>query len=77
VTGTVIALGIILALGLMIWGAINTVRRNSVAKNAKTARIKDLEHAEQIHNAAADARAVQPDTPVDQRLRDIGRLRRD
>ena len=74
-TSVIIALGIILALALMIWGAINAARRDSAGKARLNAIIKDQANATAIHKAAADARAVQPDTPVDQRLRDIGRLR--
>lgn len=76
-TSTVIALGIILALVLMVWGAVNSARRDSAARAKQDAQIKDMERAAEIHKAAAAARAIKPDTPVDQRLRDLDRLRRD
>ena len=74
-TATIIALAILLALVLMIWGAINAARRDSAQAAEKTARIKDLEHAEQIHKAADAARVIRPAAPVDERLRTIGRIR--
>lgn len=75
-TATVIALGILLALVLMIWGAVNAAKRDSADATRKDAQIKDMENAAKIHKAAAAARSgPKPDTAVDQRLRDIGKLR--
>ena len=57
--------------GLWVWLA----RRDGATAARLEARTRDLERAEQIHKAAASARAVEPDSNVDQQLRDIGRLR--
>ena len=57
--------------GLWVWLAW----RDGATAARMEAIAKDMERAEQIHKAAASARAVKPDSNVDQQLRDIGRLR--